>query len=794
MSKQESEDLTDQLATATHELSRKEDEVLVLQGKLAKLHSETKSSEKAAKVYESKIAALRSDIRHKANEIAFLESKNDRLSKALETKSDEEVAPTKQMRDAERKLTQDLLRKKSRLESDLRAAERELDQTRKEKADSAYELSVAKEDLQAMIVAKTDAESEVEKIKSELVSARQDIETQQQYLTSRADQERLDHEGTLCGLRSELRTAEGNARELQATLTVHRLRLDLNLTANANLIIDKAMLEAKLESLQKKHDGAETMVTTLQEVKGNLDEDVATWRSKFAFAESGRIAAEERLRELVLAEGELAANVDSLEYEVHDLKNQRADAEKENRTLLATKSSLDTEKTALSERLQTVRASLQGQENLVQKMNYAHTRKEDELRQQLDQERNNAAAAEQKFKTQQQELQRELQRELQAKQNIERAADETSQGLKDQIIKLEQDLGQTRQAKQTAKRAADEANQGLKNQLGKKEQDLSKTLDEARTLTGLTEEIKRVIVSAFVPLLFRFTVGHTINTMGDRILRRRYPLLTLATPRQAPRNEGVAWSLTVIDPGDFAKHRTRESWDGPGTLWIHSCCTSGPSAAAEVSRILEHMMDVYNYMNDDELHLMLKATHQVVENLKEMAGLEEETKWRMLLASLRCVELLIRMGMSSSANRHILQGYRDRIETARQQSRVDSLLIQAMLFWIDEALTDPSRMEGMIEVLVGSTWERMVTTDGRHLVFADDTGHILVVRPGVGVGVVSRYDTDTEVSLSFQGLDHHGLEFGVAMRRDAGGKPVYRETLWSDRNHENNMFVMGLAW
>ncbi|TKA80347.1 hypothetical protein B0A49_03086 [Cryomyces minteri] len=482
---------------------------------------------------------------------------------------------------------------------------------------------------------------------------------------------KLEAESRTAGLELEKATLEYE-EECRKLEDIRGQKPDAGLARNANLVLDKTMLEKRLDSLQKKHDTAETMVTTLQEVNDSLEEDIA------------------------------------------GLKDQII------------------------------------------------------------------------------KLEQDLEQTRQAKQPVERAADETGQDLKDQIIKLEQDLGQTRQSKQAVERAADEAGRDFNDQLGKKEQDFSKTLDEVRTLTGLTEEIKRVIVSAFMPLLFRFSVGHTINTMGDRILKRRYPLLTLATPRQAPRNEGVAWSLTVIDPGDFAEHRTRESWDGPGTLWIHACCTSGPSAAGELSKIMEHIMDVYNYMNDDELHVMLKATHQVVENLKKMAGLEEGTKWRMLLASLRCVELLIRMGMSSSANRHILQGYRDRIETARQQSRIDSLLIQAMLLWIDEALTDPSRMEGMIEVLVGSTWERMVTTDGRHLVFADDTGHILVVRPGVGDGVVIRYDTDTEVSLSFQGLDHHGLEFGVAMRRSAGGKPVYQETLWSDRNHENHRFVMGL--
>ncbi|KAK5160905.1 hypothetical protein LTR04_004350, partial [Oleoguttula sp. CCFEE 6159] len=236
----------------------------------------------------------------------------------------------------------------------------------------------------------------------------------------------------------------------------------------------------------------------------------------------------------------------------------------------------------------------------------------------------------------------------------------------------------------------------------------------------------------------------------------------------------IDWCLSVVDPQKCVNYPDLSFRDALKVLWVRVCCITGPGVASTL-HVLEHMLEVWKVMNDQELGLMLRVSKAAIDNIEKELPDDKETRAMTILFSIRCLEVFARLGLQSTEpNRTRVNCMRKRIEDVMQQNAIKNTLFDALLTWLREAfeVRVSSQPPNLIDLLPLSP--RFAGVDGRFL-FPDSDSTICLVDPGLKL--ITRFIKVEEVRCRFT-IDGVGVSI-LSARRMPGGRSVIQSRIWA---------------
>ncbi|TKA53143.1 hypothetical protein B0A49_12801, partial [Cryomyces minteri] len=498
-------------------------------------------------------------------------------------------------------------------------------------------------------------------------------------------------------------------------------------------------LEGQLKQLNAlldtEKESSSALQAKTQDLMGGLN--TASARSDTLLAENSSL-----VREKTAAENEvrtLGAKLESVETSL--------------KALYVEKQSLTREKTAVDGALKAVEAKTRSANASLEELKQERTR----LNEALESAETARDAADKACLAKEALLQAERQQHHAARRAKD-AAEQANEVQKQQLEVMRKEKNDQTQELEAARQANEAQKQELESAqhtaqdvsdrhgavLEDRQAELSRAQAKVRQWEDEVAKNTRLFGTALSPILRNIT-PRSPEDMGNRVVRGvvdTFPAIT--PPMFEPLPAAAAgWYLSVVDPFEFAAHHDREvKWNGIGTLWFYIHCASATGSSSEFLVILEHVIERCGTMRYRDFRAMLSSASRIAMDVEEMVGMtavDGEEKFGMLLVSLRCLELIMRVGatLDNEAVKERLKKDRDRIATAMEKSGVHSHL-KAMLAWIDRARTDPLNLTGLPDMLA-EIRPRATAIDDRFM-FADGLNCVVVVDPKDGA--IRRYHVD----------------------------------------------------
>ncbi|KAK5017924.1 hypothetical protein LTR39_001279, partial [Cryomyces antarcticus] len=302
----------------------------------------------------------------------------------------------------------------------------------------------------------------------------------------------------------------------------------------------------------------------------------------------------------------------------------------------------------------------------------------------------------------------------------------------------------------------------------------------ATVSTHLGRLLDRELIEQKVITVFLSLLPNTTTTTIDRIWGRISAQYICPPTDQGfdvnfvTVTSSIDWSLSVVDPQKCITYPGLSFRQALKVLWVHVCCVTGPGVVSTLN-VLEHMLDVWKVMTDQELRMMLRVSNMAIDNIEKELPDDKETRAMTILVSIRCLEVFARLGLQSTEpNRTRVNCMRKRIEDVMQQNAIKNTLFDALLTWLREAfeVRVSSQPPNLIDLLPLSP--RFAGVDGRFL-FPDSDSTICLVDPGLKL--ITRFIKVEEVRCRFT-IDGVGVSI-LSARRMPGGRSVIQSRIWA---------------